>query len=152
MWGGRGSRMVVMLSLVALCSTGCGKSTSQPSYHRSAAKVPACTHAGQAIDLPAGFPKDFPLPPHTAITSHTRSFGSIIIKGFVPAQSFNAAHSFFLNRLPKAGYDLTDQDSEPPREAEARYSGNGYEGGWRIRLIPGCTGAFTLEASARKQK
>jgi hypothetical protein len=130
-----------------LLLSGCGSSAA-PTYHQGDAKVPACAHAGKAIPLPPGFPAGFPIPPHTAITSHTRSFGAVIIDGFVPASSFDDVQSFFTKKLPDAGYTLSEQDAEPPREAEARYSGKGYEGGWRIRSIFGCSGVFTLEASA----
>jgi hypothetical protein len=139
--------LAVAGACTALITSGCG-SDGPPTYHQADAKVPACAHAGKAIALPHGFPANFPFPPHTALTSHTRSFGAIIVEGIVPASSFDDAQSFFTKKLPDAGYTLSEQDAEPPREAEARYSGKGYEGGWRIRLILSCPGAFTLQASA----
>lgn len=145
------SRWITAVALcLALGGTGCG-SDSPPTYSRADAKVPACAHAGKAITLPRGFPASFPFPSHTAITSHTTRFGAVIVSGFVPASSFDDAQSFFTRKLPDAGYTLSEQDAEPPREAEARYSGKGYEGGWRIRMIMGCPGVFSLEASAARR-
>src|SRR5437588_50769 len=110
------------LSAIGLCLAlgGCGSgSSAPPTYNRADATVPACAHAGKAIALPHGFPSGFPVPAHTAITSHTTRFGAVVIGGFVPASSFDDAQSFFTKRLPDVGYTLSDQDAEPPHEAEA---------------------------------
>ena len=144
-------RVATCLWLASLVA-GCGDSSkpatgSQPS----AAHLPSCAHVSKAIPLPAGFPTQFPLPCGTAITSHRKGFyGAAVIHGVIPSSSFAGSLAFFMREVPRAGFKLSEADSEPPREGEAGYRGHGYVGRWKIHSIAGCSTALTLDASAAK--
>jgi hypothetical protein len=112
--------------------------------------VPACAKADTTIALPDGFPASFPLPPGTVITSkEERSGGRLIINTVVPGLDVKGVAEFFEQALPKAGFQVTEGESEPG-EAEANYAGNGYQGRWKVNAIEGCAGAVTLQILAGK--
>lgn len=145
---------LALLVLVALA--GCGSSSSQSrstasSYKPSIAGLPTCTAVRRALPLPASFPQDFPLPSGLVITSSRKGYyNATVIHGVMPSRSFQRSLRFFTGALPRAGFKLTESDSEPPREGEAAYRGNGYVGRWKIHNILGCAKALTVDISATK--
>ena len=120
--------------------------STQYLYKRSAARAPACAHAGRAIALPRGFPASFPFPPGTAITSVIGYRGDNtkpVISGIVPSTGFGPTVSFFLTGLPQAGFRLRDGEAEAA-EAESVFVGHGYIGRWRLRALDTCSSAMVL--------
>jgi hypothetical protein len=125
-------------------------SVEEPTGVQANTGLPACAGADTTIALPEGFPSGFPLPPGTVITSkEERSGGRLIINTVVPALDVKGVAEFFEQALPKAGFQITEGESEPG-EAEANYEGNGYQGRWKVNTIAGCTGAVTLQVLAGK--
>jgi len=121
-------------------------------YRKSAAHAPACARAGRVIDLPRGFPKSFPFPPGTAITSRIGYRSDLtrpIVGGVVPSSTFASTVSFFLTQLPRAGYRVRDGDAEAA-EAESVYVGHGYIGRWRVRALDTCPTATVLFVFAER--
>lgn len=89
------------------------------------------------MELPPGFPGDFPLPPGTVPISADSPFeGQLVLVAAVPADLQEAA-IFFNAALPKSGYRIGIGDAEGT-ESEAPFTGNGYRGKWRVNGIPGC--------------
>lgn len=138
---------------------GCGGSSSTNSptptpqtvrYDAALAAIPACAHAGKAVSLPNSFPRAFPFPGGSAITSTSTQFGATVINGYVPSKNFNTTLQFFMKGLPAAGFRIGDHDAEPPREGEGEYIGHGFVGRFKIRSIAGCSGALTFQASSKK--
>jgi hypothetical protein len=122
----------------------------QPSSSATQANptLPACVKVAQTIAMPPEFPANFPLPPGTVITSREdRSGGRTIINTVVPSLDVKGVAGFFEQALPKAGFKITDGESEPG-DAEANYEGNGYKGRWKVSSIDGCPGAVTLTVLA----
>jgi hypothetical protein len=110
--------------------------------------LPACAKVVQPIAIPPEFPANFPLPPGTVITAReNRSDDRIILTTVVPALDVKGAAQFFEQALPKAGFTITEGESEPG-EAEANYEGNGYKGRWKVNSIDGCSGAISLTVLA----
>src|SRR5207249_834487 len=114
-------------------ATSTVQATSEPSSTGQAgAGLPACAKAGTSIPLPSAFPANFPLPPGTEITAQEeRSGDRIIITTIVPALDVKGVAEFFERELPKAGFKITEGESEPG-EAEANYEGNGVKGRWKV--------------------
>lgn len=126
--------------------------STQYVYKRSAARVPACAHAGRVIALPRAFPATFPFPPGTAITAQQGYRGDLtrpVISGIVPSATFASTVSFFLQELPRAGYRIRDGEAET-FEAESVFLGRGYIGRWRIRALDSCPSAMVLFAFAER--
>ena len=129
------------------------QSTANPagassSATQAAPALPACATVAQTTAIPPEFPANFPLPPGTVITSHEARSGSrIIINTVVPSLDVKGVAGFFEQALPKAGFKITDGESEPG-DAEANYEGNGYKGRWKVTSIDGCPGAVTLTVLA----
>jgi hypothetical protein len=67
----------------------------------------------------------------------------------VPAE-LKAAAAFFLRELPAAGFTLGMGDGELD-EAESTFSGNGYQGHFKVHSIQDCPGAVTLSVVLAKQ-
>jgi hypothetical protein len=56
---------------------------------------------------------------------------------------FKNTVAFFQSKLPAAGYQLLKGDAEMD-EAESTFSGNGFQGKWKVNGILNCPGAVTL--------
>lgn len=99
--------------------------------------LPPCAGAGDGVELPPGFPGDFPLPRGTVPISADSPFeGQLILVAAIPADLQEAA-IFFSAALPKSGYRVGIGDAEGT-ESEAPFTGNGYRGKWRVNGIPDC--------------
>jgi hypothetical protein len=134
-------KISVLLLGIILC-VGCGKTRSSETAPPAAA-LPPCASVNTAISRPAEFPDNFPLPDKTVITSSQYSQGgSLTISAAVP-MTFKEAAAFFQNKLPAAGYKLLEGDAEMD-EAESAFTGNGYQGKWKINGILNCPRAVRL--------
>jgi hypothetical protein len=116
---------------------GCGGDNKAESASTTRAQRSGCPPHVAAARRPAGFPKSFPLPPQTVITSTGRPApGSLFLRGLVTGGLSETA-GFFKRRLPPAGFELGEGDSESG-EAESEFSGKGVSGKWKVNAIPGC--------------
>jgi hypothetical protein len=143
--------ITIFLIVLASCSgPGATPTDIADSASEPIPELPACAEAGPAISLPAEFPSYFPLPPGTAIhASRNTEEGVLVIDGVVPADLQTAA-AFFLRELPAAGFTLGFGDGELD-EAESAFSGNGYQGQFKVHSILDCPGAVTLKLAITKE-
>jgi hypothetical protein len=124
-----------------LVPVGCGGGNG--SSAGDSAVIPACAKTGKRVTRPDELPSDLPLPPGTVITSSATPYpGQILIGGVIPFDIQKAA-KFFVDELPRAGYQLGRGDSEQG-EAEAPFTGRGVRGKWRVNGILDCPNAVTL--------
>lgn len=127
---------------------GCGGGSSH-TYTPSAARLPACAHAGKAIAMPSGFPADFPFPDGSAITSAKKALKVTVVKGVIPITSFKDTASFFTREVRNAGFKVLYSEADPPRDAEGSYRGHGYAGRWTLEHLPACSEAVAFAAFAQ---
>lgn len=111
-----------------------------------AAGLPACVHPQGPLALRGPLAR-FPLPVGSVIERRQAKYGYAIFSGYVPG-AINPVRDFLVSRLPPAGYRLGSGDSEAA-EAEATYSGHGVRGRWKMRAVPGCPGALTIQIAVR---
>jgi hypothetical protein len=111
-----------------------------------AAGLPACVHPRSLLAL-SGPLRQFPLPAGTVIERRQLEYGYAIYSGYVPG-AINPVRDFLVSRLPAAGYRLGPGDAETA-EAEAAYSGHSARGRWKVRAVPGCPGALTIQIAVR---
>jgi hypothetical protein len=137
----RSARQILLSSLIAVLGYGAG---GQPevSPGTPSPKLPPCANAGPAVSIPSEFPKTFPLPPGTIITSSSEA-GGIRLEGFIP-MDLKGAVTHFVKALPSAGYRLGNGEQEQA-EAESRFSGNGYGGYFKLRSLRDCPRVVTLK-------
>lgn len=132
--------LAVLAAVAAVASAGCGGSdggAEAAAPDEPPPALPACAGAGAGVELPAGFPDDFPLPPGTVPISADSPFeGQLVVVAAVPADLQEAA-IFFNAALPQQGYRVGIGDAEGT-ESEAPFTGNGYRGKWRVNGIPDC--------------
>jgi hypothetical protein len=107
-----------------------------------AAGLPACVHVQGRLALPAPLAR-FPLPAGSVIERRQLKYGYAIYSGYVPG-AINPVRDFLVSRLPSAGYRLGAGDAESA-EAEAAYTGHKAHGRWKVRAVPGCPGALTIQ-------
>lgn len=138
------SVLLIGTTLFASCGNTSTSETAPP-----AVALPACANVSTVISRPPEFPKDFPLPDNTVITSSQYSQGgSVTIIAAVP-MSFKEAAAFFQQKLPAAGYKLLEGDAEMD-EAESTFAGNGFQGKWKINGILNCPKAVRLTIAVAK--
>jgi hypothetical protein len=145
----RSYTLLLVLAAVLLLITACVRKDSPDTLNTSAPTLPPCAQAGPAVSLPSEFPTNFPLPPGTMITSSQRSQkGVLVVSGFIPMEFKNTV-AFFQSKLPAAGYQLLKGDAEMD-EAESTFSGQGFQGKWKVQGILNCSGAVTLTIAVWK--
>ena len=121
------------LALVA----GCGSDKPEGDATTTQGQRPGCPPHVAAATLPVDFPKSFPLPPRTVITSTGHpATGSLFVRALVTGGLSETA-GFFKARLPQAGFELGEGDAESG-EAESEFSGRGVSGKWKVNAIAGC--------------
>jgi hypothetical protein len=111
-----------------------------------AAGLPSCVHPGGRLALPASL-APFPLPAGSVIERRQLKYGYAIYSGYVPG-AINPVRDFLVSRQSASGYRLGQGDAETA-EAEAAYSGHGVHGRWKVRAVPGCPGALTIQIAVR---
>jgi hypothetical protein len=113
-------------------------SDAEQQRERTQASVglPSCDAKATTASLPASFPKAFPLPPSTVVTSVGQGAGGTFVRGVVPL-SLKKAAAFFRRRVPEAGFEPGEADAEP-WEAESEFSGHGVDGKWKVNELPAC--------------
>ena len=62
---------------------------------------------------------------------------------------FKNTVAFFQSKLPTAGYQLLKGDAEMD-EAESNFSGQGFQGKWKVQGILNCSGAVILTIAVWK--
>jgi hypothetical protein len=138
-------RLSAAAALVGAAAAAAALAFGGPDPAR-AAGLPACVHARGRLALPAPLGQ-FPLPAGAVIERRQLKYGYAIYSGYVPG-AINPVRDFLVARLPAAGYRLGAGDAETA-EAEAAYSGHALHGRWKVRAVPGCPGALTIQIAVR---
>lgn len=140
----------------AMVGTACSssKAATEKDADKVAAKAPATVCAAQAavkrVELPGGFPVDFPLPPGTVpISAEDRGAGGLVVTGVTHAK-FAAVLAALHHDLPVHGYSAKDGETEP-HDAESDWESASYTGRWAIRELPQCSGDTAVSVVARKR-
>lgn len=110
--------------------------------------LPRCATPTDTIARPGSLPASFPLPSGTVFTRLGRSHGVPLIEGRIPLD-VEAATAFLDERLPRAGYRLTDRIEDSGRGFLVAYSVSGMSGKLRVRAYSGCGGATRFAITAR---
>lgn len=85
---------------------------------------------------------DFPLPRGSVVREARDDGKTMNLEALVPG-AIRDVTDRLLDELPGAGYELGEGDSEE-HEAESHFSGNGFDGFFKLNTIGGCDGANTL--------
>ena len=129
--------LLIATALLVSCAGG------EQATAGAAASMPACAPSEAAISSPPALPATLPLPPGTVLNLvHESSAGATIIFGVIPLSLSDAA-GFFVDQIPRAGFELGPGDAEQD-EAEAVFSGPGVDGQWKVHSILDCADAVTL--------
>lgn len=124
----------------ALSGAGCGGSdddATSGSADDVPRVLPPCAKASTSVSPPDAFPRDFPFPSGTVLTSGETPFpGQLVVVAAIPGDLQEAA-AFFSDALPERGYRVGVGDAEGS-ESEAPFTGNGFRGKWRVNGIPDC--------------
>jgi hypothetical protein len=138
-------RLAPSLLLVLLALAGCGGNGG--SEGAVGGTLPSCVNAGSPVQLPSSL-ASFPLP-EGAVIDRTRKdvAGNTVYGGYVPGD-VEATRDWYEEHLPKSGYEVKEGDSEE-HEAEAEFEGGGAEARYKVRDIPDCDGALSLEVAIR---
>jgi|SRR6478672_10418585 len=138
-----------LLSLVACSSAG---GSPDPDSSRKADVTDAvCAKdaAAKKVDLPSGFPADFPLPPGTVVYSvDNRGADEGIVVTGVTSTRFSSVLKALQTQLPAKGFRADNGETEP-HDAESDWTSNGFQGRWAIREIPQCGGDTLVNVVAR---
>ncbi len=158
----RWAALAILLAVVAilavvttLASRSFGSPTSvpistqqQPRLTPTAGAMTACAKVGTPITIPPEF-GIFPLPPGTIIDTLTDQLGSIVMSGVAP-YDLDSISGFFERDMPPSGFKMLQRESEPGKEVEASFKGNGHTGRWRARPIANCPGVALLTISVAR--
>jgi hypothetical protein len=143
----RASLTAATLASAVLVLAACSGGGSPRASVAATPAIPGCAAASlppQATP-PPGFPAGVPLPPGTYITGGRASGGELVLDAIVPSDLSQAA-AFMTRELPAAGLGITSSDAEQD-EAEARFTGSGISGRFRLHGITGCNGAVTFSVA-----
>jgi hypothetical protein len=92
------------------------------------------------ISLATPFAPNFPIPGgmkwYKTATIRSDSHTQLQITGIVPLNLAESA-KFLMSELPKAGYEITNTDSES-NEADGLFKGNGWIGSYRVSMLDNC--------------
>ena len=136
-----------MLALVAGCSSGKDADAGSKGTPAEVASA-VCVQAARQVDLPAGFPADFPLPPGTVLyATDDRGKDGIVVTG-VTKTPFKSVLSSLQKDLPAHGYTPDEGETEP-HDAESNWHSASFDGRWAIREIPQCSGQTLVNVVAR---
>ncbi len=119
------------LALLVVLSAGCGGGDSGSV----GGTLPECAQEAGRVELPAGLPPQFPMPPGLVLTDAGRlATGQFHLRGVVRGDLDGVA-GFFKRRLPESGFALGRGDAEA-HEQESPFTGRGYRGSWRVVKHP----------------
>ena len=139
----RRAAAVFAISFAALVLAGCGNDESESSASgRIVTTLPGCAPAATPVALPDRFPAGFPLPAGSVVREARDDGKTINVEAVVPGAIRDVADRL-LQALPGAGYELGEGDSEE-HEAESHFSGNGFDGFFKLNTVGDCDGANTL--------
>jgi hypothetical protein len=148
LWQRQGSalrRPLAAVGLVAAVAILAGATLGE-AHHADAAGLPACARAHGAVALPRGL-RGFPLPRGSVIDARVEEYGYVVVRGRIPGY-INPIRDYLLSRAPAGGFRVVGGDAEAA-EAEAAFVGHGGRGRWKVRELPGCAGALSLELAFR---
>jgi len=130
---------VTSLKYASMTPTPAPNETLTPVRPRADLRLPDCAPPRTPVPMPARIAPNFPFPPGMKIyKAQTLGANANYVQLVVYAPlNFKDALRYLLDELPRAGYELGRGDQEPG-EAESAFSGNGWNGGFRIATIMGC--------------
>jgi uncharacterized lipoprotein len=139
------------LLTLAACSSSGGSDPDSGGSGAADVSHAVCAKDATAkkVDLPSGFPSDFPLPPGTIVYSADNRGKSegIVVTG-VTSTPFKDVLKALQRQLPAHGFRAEDGETEP-HDAESDWTSNGFKGRWAIREIPQCSGDTLVNVVAR---
>lgn len=140
---------LIAAALTSCASSGAGEpATTQAGELDQATTVCAQQAAARKVELPDGFPDDFPLPPGTTVYNvDDRGADGIVVTG-VTATPFRRVLNTLNTQLPARGFTLEDGETEP-HDAESDWTAPGYTGRWAIRELSECSGDTLVNVVAR---
>jgi len=139
----RRAAVALTISLAALGLAACGQNEPESSASgRTLTTLPECAPAAMPVALPDRFPTGFPLPDGSVVREARDDGKTMNVEALVPGAIRDVADRL-LDDLPGAGYELGEGDSEE-HEAESHFSGNGFDGFFKLNTIGDCDGANTL--------
>lgn len=138
-----------VLTLAAGCSSAKDSDADAKGTPVSVATAVCADKAvAKQVNLPTGFPSDFPLPEGTILfAAEDRGEGGIVITG-VTETPFKSVLSSLQKDLPAHNYTLEEGETEP-HDAESNWHSPGYTGRWAIRELPQCSGETLVNVLAR---
>ena len=142
---------LVLVFATAACGSSGGDGDASAGKNAVDVNTAICAKdaAAKKVDVPSGFPSDFPLPPGTIVYSvDDRGKDQGIVVTGVTSTSFKSVLAALQKDLPAKGFRLKDGETEP-HDAESDWTSNGFEGRWAIREIPQCNGDTLVNVVAR---
>ena len=101
--------LIIIALLTAFLTERIGqKQKSESSTKNSVTISPTQKEAGIYLDLPASFPRDFPLPQSAKVTVGKESSDDWV-GVFLTTGSADTTRDFYLTELPKTGWQITNQ-------------------------------------------
>lgn len=148
-WTAAAGAGLLVAALAGCASAGVHEAGgSRPTGPDQATVVCAQQAAAQPVDLPEGFPEDFPLPPGTKLYNvDDRGADGIVVTG-VTDKPFPRVLNALNTQLPARGFTLEDGETEP-HDAESDWTAPGYTGRWAIRELSDCSGDTLVNVVAR---
>lgn len=140
--------IVVVVAFLAGCTDSGDNDADAESKAPLSGAVCSSAASSSQVDLPTGFPTEFPLPEGMIVTSaEDRGDAGILVTG-VTGTPFDEVLSGLQDDLPANGFTLTEGESEP-HDAESNWTSADYEGRWAIRENPACAGDTAVQVLAR---
>jgi hypothetical protein len=146
------------LGLVPVLLAGCGGSTDRAAKKEpekavlgKAADTQTCVaRAKPAASIPAGYPRNFPLPQGAVLFNIEDRAADGTIGTAVVKSSLKSSLSVLNGPAQDAGFKITEGETEK-HDAEANWTGNGFRGRWAIRESASCPGEVVIQVLAKKQ-
>lgn len=150
----RARRPALVVAALGLTATaGCGGGdVGGSSAAKDGATLPAClaTVSPSPVPTEGTFPTDWAFPPGTVVTgTETVPGGGLAVTAQV-GSDFEKVLPFMQHDLEDAGFVATKGEAED-NDAEATWSGRGYNGTWAIRGSDECPGTTILQVAAARQ-
>lgn len=141
--------VLAALTLAAGCSSEKDADADAKGTPVSVASAVCASEASaKQVNLPPGFPSDFPLPEGTIVfAAEDRGKDGIVVTG-VTETPFKSVLSSLQKDLPAHNYTLAEGESEP-HDAESNWHSPDYIGRWAIRELPQCSGQTLVSVLAR---
>ncbi|MCW2818936.1 MAG: hypothetical protein JWR42_1723 [Marmoricola sp.] len=99
---------------------------------------------------PAGFARDFPLPPGAVLTGVQDRGADGVVATAVVRAGLRTVLAHLNGPAQTQGFEVTEGETEE-HDAEANWTGHGYRGRWAIRDSATCPGEVILQLLSKRQ-